>query len=272
MTKSPPAGPIDRHVHTRWSLDNPHGPTFEAYLEIAEHHDLRVGFLDHYELLYKHDPRNPLREENFARYVARVEEVRASWGHVAEFGLEVDFYAHRVPETAAFLDQYADTFDLFVGSVHEIEDHAPVTLRPQLRQLVASRPAGFADVVDEYFVLERALVETGLFRAIAHPDVVFRFCKDVVPWDAAYACHPALLDLARACRESHVALEFNLSGELHAVHRASPGREVVQELVARGNQFFVGSDAHDLETFQTQIPRVAAAWRTLRAHGALAPI
>ncbi|MHA1733656.1 MAG: PHP domain-containing protein [Promethearchaeota archaeon] len=264
--------PIDRHVHTRWSLDIPHGPDFDDYCVHLEENQVRVGFLDHYEILYDHEERNPLREERFPHYLERIDEVRSNWGDWVQIGLEVDFYPYpdRFAKLEEFVHDQGREFDFLVGSLHEVEDYGPVTIRSDLQRLVSSREGGFDEVVDEYFDLQLAMARSGLFKAIAHPDTIFRFCNDLVPWNPDYGFDPRLEELARECARKGIALEYNLSGDHYPVHRRFPDTSVVPVLAQKtGVKFFVGSDSHSVPRFLSSVQAVKEAHAMLEGLGAL---
>ena len=142
--------PIDRHVHTRWSLDIPHGPNFEDYCVHLEEAQIRVGFLDHYELLYQEESRNPMGEDRFAKYLEQIDAVKSNWGKWVEFGLEVDYYPHpgRITRLREFMDDHHGTFDFFVGTLHEgMPNCLPVTDHSYVYGVVPARKRVIHDKV-----------------------------------------------------------------------------------------------------------------------------
>ncbi|GAB4311955.1 MAG: histidinol-phosphatase HisJ family protein [Promethearchaeota archaeon] len=264
--------PADFHVHTRWSLDVVEGPGFEDYCQTAAEVGLVVGFLDHYELLYADDPRNPLCGDALPAYLEEVDDARANWRGRAAFGLEVDYYPQpeRVAALREFVDDFGREFDLLVGSLHEVEDHGPVTVPGDLARLAREFPGGFPGVVERYFELQLDMVRSGLFGAIAHPDVVFRYCGDVVPHD------PDSLggaDRTRAtcleCARRGIVVEVNLGGLSKPAGRQSPPEALVVELAGEGVKFFVGSDSHSVGKFRRAAPVVRRTAEVLEELGAM---
>jgi histidinol-phosphatase (PHP family) len=92
-----------------------------------------------------------------------------------------------------------------------------------------------------YFEHLALAAETGLFDALAHPDVV----KVVEPgeWkpDRLWDTISRSLDRIAA---TGVALELNTSGRLKRFPEMNPGRLILAEMRQRGIPVVVGADAH----------------------------
>ncbi len=247
--------PIDNHVHTCWSLDIPSGPKFEDYIPLVERERIDINFLDHLEVALFHE-NVPLKEGTINKYLEAFDLARSRCAHLS-VGFEVDYYPDKEAEIAQFLDSYRKDVDLIVGAVHEIAPLQPITVPVHLRNLLKSK--SFNELINKYFECERKMVESGLFDAIAHPDVIFRFCGDIVENQTSYANHPFLLELGDMCKQRNIRVELNVRGLLYPCRRSFPDIPVVDTFLKNGVQMFVGSDSHSVEDLQRQIQWIKQA-------------
>ena len=247
--------PIDNHIHTRWSLDIPDGPTFEDYIPLVEREHIHVNFLDHLEIALFNE-KIPLKGDTIDKYLETFDIAKSRCTHLS-VGFEVDYYPEREAEIAEFLDNYKKDVDLVVGSVHEIAPLQAITVPMHLQHLLQHN--SFDELVQRYFNYECQMVESGLFAAIAHPDVIFRFCGDVVENLPRYETHPLLLDLANLCKERNVSVELNVRGLLYPCKRPFPSLPMARTFLERGVNMFVGSDSHSVQDLTRQIKWVKQA-------------
>ncbi len=247
--------PIDHHVHTCWSLDIPKGPRFEDYIPVVEEEHIQINFLDHLEVALFHES-VPLKESTISQYLEAFEVAKARCAHLFK-GFEVDYYPDKEAEIAEFLDTYKKDLDFVVGAVHEIAPLKPITVPGHLRNMLEQH--SFDDLVEKYFDIERKMVESGLFDAIAHPDVIFRFCGDIVGDQPSYKNHPLLLELGDLCKQKTVRVEVNVRGLLYPCRRSFPDIPVVKTFLKKGVQMFVGSDSHSITDLKRQVPWIKQA-------------
>ncbi len=247
--------PIDHHIHTRWSLDIPNGPIFEDYIPVVEEAHVHINFLDHLEIARFQD-NVPLIEETISKYLEAFDVARARCAQLSS-GFEVDYYPDKEAELAEFLDNHRKEIDLVVGSVHEIVPLKPITIAGHLRDLLMTK--SFNTLVDEYFDIEQKMVESGLFDAIAHPDVIFRFCGDIVPNQPSYNAHPRLLEIGDLCKQHNIRIELNVGGILQPCRRSFPDIPVVKAFLKKNVQMFVGSDSHGVKDLKRQVPWIKQA-------------
>lgn len=254
---APNLTPADHHVHTHWSRDNITGPSFADYIPLAESEGIHITFLEHL-LLTRFDSANPLRPDTIPQFLEEFDAAKTQYPNLS-LGFEVDYYPDRESELAEFLDRYQDGIDFVVGSVHELPFAPlhPFTIADELRILLQDH--SFGEIVDQYFAVEQQMVESGLFAAIAHPDVIFRFCGDVVPSTADLPKHPRLLQIGRLCREHMVQMEFNLRGLYYPCHRPFPCVDVALAFRAMGVKLFLGSDSHSVADFAEQVVYIKKA-------------
>lgn len=168
----------------------------------------------------------------FDEYVDLVERARQVWdGRVdVRLGLECDY----IPDMEPFLEtllRRAD-FHYVLGSVH-----------PQLpyyrEQYDTGDPIAFYETYFDHLALA---AESGLFDALAHPDLV----KNVYhkEWDAARLLDIIGRSLDRIAR-TDVALELNTSGLHKTMREMNPGPVMLREMCTRHIPVVVGSDAHE---------------------------
>ncbi len=247
--------PIDHHVHTHWSLDIPMGPRFEDFIPVVEVEHIHINFLDHLEVALFHE-NVPLTEETISKYFEAFDAAKARCAHLSS-GFEVDYYPDKEVEIAEFLDTYKKEVDLIVGSVHEIAPLQPITVPVFLRNMLEQY--SFDELVEKYFDIERKMVESGLFDSIAHPDVIFRFCKEIVQDQPSYKIHPRLLEIGDLCKQHNVRVEVNVRGILYPCQRSFPDIPVVKSFLKKGIQMFVGSDSHSVADLQRQVQWIKQA-------------
>lgn len=167
----------------------------------------------------------------FDDYVRIVDEGRASApeGFEVRLGLESDFFPGMEPWLEE-LHQRAD-FHYILGSVHwHLPEYRHAFWKGDIRKFQR-----------QYFEHLAESAETGLFDALAHPDLV----KNAVPeaWDLRALEDTVTGALDRIAR-SGVAMELNTSGASKPYAEMNPGPLMLQWMNQRGIPVVVGSDAH----------------------------
>lgn len=264
----------DFHVHTRWSLDIPNGPYPEDYLSIAESNKIHIGFLDHYEIFYlknlecpfkekKFQPVWPFEGEKWQKYLDEMDQIKSNYSFVSS-GLEIDYYPDMEDELRNFVDDYGNEFDLLVGSMHETEHFRPVTLDEDLLELI-KKHGSFEEVERVYFELLEKMIKTRIFKAIAHPDTIYRFCKSVIPFKNSYDSSEYTKKIIDLCIQNDIWVEYNLSGIRHPVGRPFPPENIITESIKRGAKVYVGSDSHSVSFFESFIPEIRKANKLIKS-------
>lgn len=254
----------DFHVHTRWSLDiAKNGPNFEDYVKVAEKDKINVCFLDHYELYYvENSTDDPFHGNTLPRYLEEVDKIKESY-KFALSGLEMDYYPNRERQLREFMDEFEKQFDFIAGTIHETDPEYPFTTREKLVQLVKKKP--IKQIVDEFFILSKQMIESKIFKNICHLDTIFRYinAKDIVPPIHCDTSDARALELGRLCVKNNIKIEYNLSGLKYPIGRTFPSKTVINTLKKEGAQIFVGSDSHSIDYFKTKIPEVKQAYKWL---------
>jgi HisJ family histidinol phosphate phosphatase len=257
----------DYHVHTaKWSADIAGDePNFEDYIEIAELNEVNVCFLEHYELHYiETDKTNPFYNGNIENYLEELDELKETYDFIYS-GLEVEYYKERETELLEFMDDYDKELDFIGGTVHEWIFGYPVTTRKKLVQFLEKKK--MKDIIDEYFETCRMMIQSKIFNNICHIDTIFRYINenDIKPEDNCDISEDRVLTLGRLCIKNNLRIEYNLSGEKFPIGRSFPSKVVLTELKKEGAKFFVGSDSHSKEYFESQINNVKTAYRFLNS-------
>ena len=170
--------------------------------------------------------------EQLDDYVRLVDEARESApeGFEVRLGLESDFFPGMEPWLEKLHGQAE--FHYILGSVHwHLTEYRDAFWKGDIRAFHR-----------QYFAHLAESAETGLFDALAHPDLV----KNASPeaWDLrgslAEVVQAALDRIAR----TGVAMELNTSGVTKIYSEVNPGRVILRWMRDRGIPVVVGSDAH----------------------------
>ncbi|MFX1345512.1 MAG: PHP domain-containing protein [Promethearchaeota archaeon] len=252
----------DYHVHTaKWSIDiDENGPYFEDYIKIAENNQINICFLEHYELYsIEKDKNNPFYNGNINNYLEELDELKETYDFIL-CGLEVDYYKDREIELLEFMDDYEKELDFIGGTVHEWIFGYPVTTKKKLIEFLEKKK--MKDIIDEYFETTKMMINSQIFRNICHIDTIFRYINenDIKPEDDCDVSESRVLDLGRLCIKNKIQIEYNLSGNRFSIGRSFPSKMLTTQLLKEGGKFFVGSDSHSLDYFESQIPNVKKAY------------
>ncbi|MHA1745124.1 MAG: hypothetical protein ACTSWW_03925 [Promethearchaeota archaeon] len=255
---------VDLHLHSNWSQDNLNGPAMAEYIPLAEKFNLHIGFADHFELLYyEKTSQNQkygkwrLTPDTIDKYLEEIDSLKEHYPFVSS-GLEMGFSPtpSRNARIRDFIDDYRNDFDLFLGGIHEIEDFHAVVMRQDLEILI-QKYGSFERVVEKYFDLEEAMVQSQIFDAIAHPDVIFRFLNPQHDEQVLkYRRNTRIFQIGELCQETGTMMEVNLSGYRFAWGDSLPSLDKIHHLLASGVSFIVGSDSHSLTDLSQSILRI----------------
>ena len=238
----------DLHIHTQFSPDS--STPLDTYAQVAEHSSIHIGFLDHLELAFFHRT-GFLNHDNLPDLLETYDQVHQRYPHTS-LGLEVDFYSDQSSAVAEFCDEYRKDFDYLIGTVHTI-DRLAVTVKEELELLI--NRIGLSECVHQYFDEVGEAIESKLFDGIAHIDGVMRFVPLFHPNTKLLEFwRQRTLELGKQCQKNGILIEINLSGLIRPWKRTHPSKDLIEELVQAGAQFFVGSDSHSLMDFKNAIP------------------
>jgi histidinol-phosphatase (PHP family) len=224
---------VDYHVHLRApdeSLDHT-VEAVERFVEVAARRGIdEIGFTEH--IYYFGETRSlwsvPYHVERcrypLEPYVDAVVEAKRR-GHPVKLGIEVDFVPGREEETRELLAPYP--WDYVLGSIHFLDD-AGIDGEPSLVERV-----GVAEAWRRYYDTLALAARSGLFDALAHPDLVKMYGPEI-PWDWASVADA----LDGAC------LEVSSAG-LHKRHgKLYPNSDLLRKARAGGGRITLASDAH----------------------------
>jgi len=170
--------------------------------------------------------------EQFDEYVALVDEGRTSapQGFEVRLGLESDYF----PGMESWLDALHQRapFHYILGSVHW---HVP-------EYRAAFWTGDILAFQRQYFEHLAESAETGLFDALAHPDLIKNAEPSAWQVDRMKPVIEAALDRIAA---TGIAMELNTSGVNKLFPEMNPGPEMLAMMRERGIPVVLGSDSHN---------------------------
>ena len=257
----------DYHVHTaKWSADiEDNGPNFEDYIKIAEKNEINVCFLEHYELYsIEKDKTNPFYNGNIDNYLEELDEIKETYDFIY-CGLEVEYYKDREIELLEFMDDYEKELDFIGGTIHEWIFGYPITSKKKLIKFLEKKR--MKEIIDEYFETSEMMINSQIFKNICHIDTIFRYINenDIKPEEDCDISEERVLELGRLCIKNNLCIEYNLSGKKFPIGRPFPSKTIIYQLLKEGGKFFVGSDSHSLDYFESQITNVKEAYKYLNS-------
>jgi histidinol-phosphatase (PHP family) len=170
--------------------------------------------------------------EEFDNYVALVDEGRASApaGFQVRLGLESDFFPGMEPWLKELHDRAP--FHYILGSVHW---HVP-----EYRD--AFWHGDIFAFQRQYFAHLAESAETGLFDALAHPDLVKN--ADPTAWNVE-RLEEVIAEALDRIAATGVAMELNTSGVNKIYPEINPGPFMLAMIRERGIPVVLGSDSHN---------------------------
>jgi histidinol-phosphatase (PHP family) len=229
MTHSPIL--YETHMHTPLCKHATGQP--EEYAAVAEKRGLKgIIVTCHNPVIDGWADRYRMSLRQFDAYLALVQRARLAWaGRVdVRLGMESDFY----PGAESWLVDLHERaeFNYILGSVH--------TPLPEYMERF------FNGSIDAYFRTHfehlALAAESGLFDALAHPDLVK--IVDPVAWDVNKLMDDIRRSLDRIAATG-MAMELNTSGLNKVLAEMHPSQTLLQEMFERNIPVVVGADAHD---------------------------
>lgn len=215
---------FDLHTHLIGHQDRPaNRENIQDFLEAAQRAGLQeFGFSDHD--MYFEDLNLPLIREVAQGYP----DLRV------RIGLEVDYRKEDEEKIKSLLQTFP--FDYVIGSVHEIKSW----LFDYPDQAQKHREEDPDRLYLDYFDLVEKAARSQLFTTIGHFDLIKLF--GVRPrTDVRELADQAL----RAMAESGLVAEINTAGRYKPIGEFYPEAKLIREMVDRGIDFTLGSDAHE---------------------------
>ncbi|MHA1820847.1 MAG: hypothetical protein ACTSVC_10275, partial [Promethearchaeota archaeon] len=147
--------------------------------------------------------------------------------------------------------------------LHETEHWRPITIKEDLQAEIV-KYGSFEKVIEKYFELMNKMLDTKLFDSIAHIDTIFRFCNDLVKWKPEYENFPATNQVIERCINEDIWFEINISGLNYPIKRPFPPERMVKKAIKKGAKVYIGSDSHNVKTFEEFIPKIKGLNRELK--------
>jgi histidinol-phosphatase (PHP family) len=225
---------VDYHMHLRApdeSIDHS-VEAIERYVEVAAGRGIdEIGFTEH---IYYFEQTRPLWSVPYHlehcsydldSYVDAVVEAKGR-GYPVKLGLEVDYERERERETAEILAPYP--WDYLLGSIHFLDGYAIDGESPRLIESV-----GVEEAWGRYYGTLAQAARSGLFDALAHPDLVRMFGPEI-DWEWP--------KVARSL--DGVALEVSTNGLYKPHEKLYPNAGLLAAARTEGIPITLASDAH----------------------------
>jgi histidinol-phosphatase (PHP family) len=249
---------IDYHVHTPY-CGHAKGKIID-YVHSAIAAGLQeIGFSDHLGRYYLTETQKRrywdwgMAERDLARYVADLLDIREVFqGRIGvKIGLEVDYVEGAEELIGPMVDHFP--FDYLLGSVHCL---------PQLGWKHLANYGATSDttiVYKEYFRVALALLRSGVFNALAHPDFIWRY----VEWPReTQAPFEGLAALAKCAAETGHAIEINANAfhwsKDYPMENNGPFDFLLDRIKERHVPVTMGSDAHEPGMVGKSFPEIIA--------------
>lgn len=254
---------VDLHTHTACS----HGKnTVREMLAAGRAKGLAIqGFSEHSPRPAGYDYPVEYRDKLAAAYPAHVREVRELAAEQAArtdgvevlLGLELDW----LEDEPAFMAEVARAhpYDYIIGGIHFLGAWG---FDWSADEWVAFSPDELAGLYARYYRTMTHMAKSGLFRIVAHPDLIKIFTVDAFH---AWLKRPGNLDLVAealtAARDAGMALEISSAGLRKPCREIYPGPAILRLAADLRLPITFASDAHATAD-------VAAAFDTLARYAA----
>jgi len=236
---------LDMHVHLLGHNDREaNRENIRAFLDEASRRGLKeIGFADHD--YYWEQMNFPLIREVAKDYP----------GLAVRIGLEAEYRPDEEGRIKQLLEQFP--FDFVIGSVHEFDGW--------IFDMPEEEPVHHTKNADEfyarYFEVVTLAAKSGLFTTIGHFDLIKLFgvrpSKDILT-----LADEALTTVA----EQGLVLEVNTNGRYKPVGEFYPERRLIEEIMRRGIEFTLGSDAHCANVVGRDLDEASQLLRQIGVH------
>jgi histidinol-phosphatase (PHP family) len=228
---------IDYHIHT--ALCGHASGTVDELVESAVQKGFaQVGIADHSPLLFAEVPGLAMSAAELPAYVDEVLEAKERYrGRIeVRLGIEADYHLPTQQERTAMLSEYP--FDYIIGSVHVLGDwifDSPVEVHRY-------DEIDLDDFYREYFAELAAMVRTGFYDIVGHPDLAKKFDKR-----PTIDLSPLYSEVLHAMKENGTCYEVNTAGLRWPAGELYPEGPFVHMAAELGVPVTLGSDAHSPE-------------------------
>ena len=203
-----------------------------------------------------------LSENTVRRYLLSGREIAAEYRGRLEVltGFEFSYRRHFRPVVAAFIEKYEPDFVL--GAVHSLENIAMTSSR-EAPGYYRNHSAG--EAAEDYVAATSELVESGLFRTIAHLDAVKKYGRDFFGEAIEDAFAERVKPLLTEMSAAGVGIEINTSALRKGFSEMYPSRKILRMAADAGVAVnSVGSDAHRVSDVAYAIPEALELIREMK--------
>jgi len=170
--------------------------------------------------------------ESIEDYIEVVEKAK-KLGLPVKLGIELDY----IPEYEEVIRKFAKSypFDYVLGSVHWLKDFGfdhPALIHEWDEKNVD-------EIYDKYFDTLQLAVKSGIFDAIAHPDVI-----KVFGYKARKDMSQRYDELAKVIREMDICVEVSTAGLRKPVRELYPSSQMMEYFKKYNVPIMINSDAH----------------------------
>ena len=225
---------IDCHLHCNYSRDCLHSVGEMAAAAAARGLEL-ICFTTHFEPDRLDDRGGSIMLEKIRAYQREIAAASEEHDIKALFGIEIAYEYGKEKMIGQLTGEHA--FDYVLGSVHCV-DGISVSDRSEASRIFSMMPR--EEVIDAYFRKLSALVESGMFDAVAHFDVVAKYMG--VPRDKSLPLYSRYVpSIVAEMRGNGVAFEYN-SGGTRLTGKPFPHPQLLKAFA--GMPVVFGSDSH----------------------------
>ena len=252
----------DLHTHTMYS----HGKhSVRAMFEAGQERGLTVqGFSEHSPRPAGYDYPVEYREKLRASFPDYVHEVQAlaeeqyqARGTTILLGMEQDWLEDEREFMLELSSAYE--FDYIIGGIHFLGHWGFDWSAEEWAGLSASE---LDDIYSRYYKTMKRMAMSGLFRIVAHPDLIKIFTVEAFhAWLAQPPHQDLVADTLSAVRDAGMAMEISSAGLRKPCHEIYPGPAILQLAARLGVPITFASDAHSTGD-------VAASFDVLAAYAA----
>ena len=199
----------------------------------------QLGLSDHMPVIHLPKEKIPsgtaMELHQLEEYVQEALDLKKEYKGQIEIkvGLEADYIEGYEEEIEKLLSPYP--FDYIIGSAHFLGewDHS------DSRQMEGWQKKPTGEIFTEYYRAIQGAAKSGLYDIIGHFDVIKKH-GHVAKGDLS----PIITETLQVIKKQDMAMEVNTSGLFKIVKEVFPAPSIIQQALALGIPFTLGSDAH----------------------------
>ena len=234
---------IDYHVHERHSRDAATA-LIPDYIAVAEAQGIKeIAFTNHF-ITIGPDVDISIKEEEIPEYLEDVRSAQDETKVRLLAGLEVDYFPGQERRLESVLRSH--DFDFILGSTHYINGF-DIGSRTQAEGFFQGRTIRKA--ADEYYMMWKRAIESGLFDVMAHPDY-WRKYLHFFGKNAGWGDYGSVvIEALESAAKEGVGIEVNTAGVRAGTGHFYPLQEFLLAAHEAGiDTVTVGSDSHTAGT------------------------